>query len=242
MAAVKAVILTAFRPTPSRQRIFDFWRLWWASTGIPIFACDAGEPWSKARSINLASECASEWDVAMIADADAIVPLDQLQRCLSFVTRTGVAAWPFTRYRRLTAEGTEEVLAGRTLSESITIRPFKTDDGGLVIVPRRVWDSFGGLDPRFVGWGGEDNMLAVACRTMGGRMERTKGLGYHLWHEPARRWDDPAWPAVQTLRQRYRAVDGKPAAFLALRAESEYPVQPASAGERALGRTDAEAP
>jgi len=76
----------------------------------------------------------------------------------------------------------------------------------MLVVPRRLWDSIGGFDEGFVGWGGEDNAFWRAAEILGGAPLRVDGGIYHLYHEttdPVTRSMDPQWRANFARWRRY---------------------------------------
>jgi len=218
---VRTVILGSWRGgDPTREKALEFVRRWYAPLNLPLVMADTEGVWSKARALNNASELAGPWDVALILDLDCIVPLVQVQRAIGFVDRTGQSAWPFRQYRRLTEDATRRVYAGASPELVPWVKGFTGDDGGAFVIPRRLWDWLGGLDDRLVGWGGEDNLLSAASRALTGEPGRSKGHGYHLWHQLSLQNRDPNWPAVRDLISRYRRARHDPAAFLAIRREA----------------------
>ncbi|MFK4998906.1 galactosyltransferase-related protein [Bacillus sp. N9] len=55
--------------------------------------------------------------------------------------------------------------------------------GGINVVPRKHFETVGGFDERFVGWGGEDDAFAASLNTLCGYVKRLDATIYHLWHK-----------------------------------------------------------
>ena len=54
---------------------------------------------------------------------------------------------------------------------------------GLCILNRKTFEITGGMDERFLGWGGEDDAFDCLCQTLGGiSCFSTNDRIYHLWH------------------------------------------------------------
>jgi hypothetical protein len=53
------------------------------------------------------------------------------------------------------------------------------------VVRADVWDDIGGIDERFVGWGGEDIAFGVALRCLYGPPLEVRGALTHFWHPHA---------------------------------------------------------
>jgi len=94
---------------------------------------------------------------------------------------------PHNTINRMNPSATSRVLAGGAIGPPLAQRPYRgVLGGGVVIIRREVYDDVP-LDPRFVGWGQEDESWGIALRTLhpDGRM----GTGdlWHLWHPPGDR-------------------------------------------------------
>jgi hypothetical protein len=171
-----------------------------------------GDPdrWCKAEAV-AAGLVGSTADVIVVHDGDLWSP------GLAVAVAEGLTrrAWsvPHRKVYRLTREATVDVLAGTPLS----MRPAaaipgeryeRVHDGflggGIVALRRDLYDRIP-LDPRFVGWGHEDESWAWALRKLSGQPWRGEDRLYHLWHPPQERpsftrGSDESW----ALRQRYR--------------------------------------
>lgn len=211
---MRTVVLVPFRGgDPHRERAWAFARAQWR---LPVFVSDDGMtigPFNKSRAVNRAAAAAGDWDVAVIADADMLVPHDQVRRCAQMVHRTGRAAHPFSLLHRLSAHGTDAILNGSATNWSQHAQSSHPKvPGGVIVVPRRLWDAVGGMDERFVGWGGEDGALKTSCRVLGDGIDQVDGEAWHLWHPPApTRKAGTLYAANRALAHRYRAATTEPA-------------------------------
>ncbi len=133
------------------------------------------------------------------------------------------APWavPHIGISRLTEAATAQVLAGidpDTLEpEALEEPPYRAHPGGGIVVIRRDVYEQVPLDPRFIGWGREDDSWGLALKTLIGRPVHLRGRLWHLWHPPQPRptrthgSDDN-----EALYQRYRAANHAPARMAAL--------------------------
>jgi hypothetical protein len=217
---VNVVVLVPFGGgDPHRERAWAHARGHWEAIGTVVEGHDEGTPFSKAAAVNDAAHRAGAWDVAVITDADTIVPRSQILQGLRFVTTGSVGCWPFNRFHRLTQAATERVLAGANVSSAERSATARYAPGGVVIVGRRIWDRVRGFDTRFRGWGGEDGAFIAAVRTYG-RMITLPGPAYHLWHPHAEtRYNGPVYAANHALSRRYGLAIGRHATMDALIAE-----------------------
>jgi hypothetical protein len=97
--------------------------------------------------------------------------------------------------------------------------------GGIVVVPRTTAEQIP-PDPRFRGWGGEDESWGYALETLAGPPWRGGYDLIHLWHPPqARRTRAHGSKENTDLAAQYRAARGNRAAMIALMAGEQIDVQ-----------------
>jgi hypothetical protein len=158
-----------------------------------------GGPWCKAAAVAAALPSATG-EVLVVADADVIC--DGVATAMGAITVPPDApAWavPHRRVYRLTAAATTVVLAGGPMPDPGTAaaraagrRPEPAGveasytgvaGGGIVVLPRDLYEAVP-LDPRFVGWGQEDESWAWALTVLAGKPWRGTADLWHLWHPP----------------------------------------------------------
>lgn len=164
------------------NRLNDAWPL----ADVRVGECDG--PWCKATAINDAF-ARTDADVLVIHDADVFVSRNALADAL-MVVGSGEAPWamPHGMVYRLDATGTRYFYDHGTPKERHLARsPYRAvPGGGLIVVSRDVYLDVGGFDPRFVGWGGEDEAFGLALKTLHGDGWHASGERlWHLWHDPA---------------------------------------------------------
>lgn len=168
--------------------------------------------WCKADAVADALT-ESTADIVVIHDADVWSPATP-----AIAAHAATHGWaiPHRKVYRLTPEATLDVLTSRALgmraaSPGPVSRYERVHDGfvggGIVAVTRDVYNEVP-LDPRFVGWGHEDESWAWALRLVVGAPWRGDARCYHLWHPPQdrdgvrMRGSDESWG----LRNRYRML------------------------------------
>lgn len=158
---------------------------------LPVKRCEAlrrdeGAPWVKARAVMPAIE-ASTADLVVVVDAD--VWCDGLQDAIDAVLTGAAWAMPHRFVFRLNEPATAEVFAGATdwwALELCEVPYVGVLGGGCVVAPRQTLLDIP-LDPRFEGWGQEDESWGCALEMLLGPPKRIKRPLIHLYHPPAAR-------------------------------------------------------
>lgn len=191
-----------------RDRLWEFCRSWW-STKVPGWDITEGAspdgPFNRSAALNDAARKAGDWDVAVIIDADVVADPLQVRQAVTGALETGAVVLGFTDYHGLTPAATRRVLAGDEPTPAGRIVTKREHESSIVVVPRTAWETIGGFDERFVGWGQEDVAFAHSARLLVG-LRRVPGPVYHLWHERTRERvrSSETYKANQELGQAYR--------------------------------------
>jgi hypothetical protein len=169
-------------------------------------------PWSKGAAVAQGLSRASG-EVIVIADADSwcaqavMVEAVELARSVPWVM-------PHETVERLDAVSTRTILDRPPGDIPRGCRSYRHDapvGGGIVVARREVLEDVP-LDPRLLGWGGDDIALGFALDTLVGRHVNLGAALWHLDHRPQanrRR----AFPATEALANRYAGAVGDPIAM-----------------------------
>lgn len=170
-------------------------------------------PWCKAKAVTAALSAASG-DVLVVADADCISA--GTPAAVQAVTEGAPWSMPHKRVNRLTETSTQLVLAGAapTVELGLTQPPYiGTPAGGIVALTRQAWQLVP-IDPRFTGWGQEDESWGFALTALLGPPTRLRHDLWHLWHPPQPRLSRRIGSeAGKQLEARYRAARRDPPAM-----------------------------
>jgi hypothetical protein len=189
-------------------RNFKRVRAGWDSAGIPVFTGDCAGDWKRAWAVNAACSQATGADVLLISDSDILLddPIRQTLAACRAAMEYNAYVVAFTTLIYLDAE--EKEFWRQTLIW-----------GGVLAVPRSLFDEVGGFDWRFMGYGSEDKGFLVAASTLGGDKQRMPGLAFHLDHPEDPLRTSEASRQGNLLAERYEAADGDVQAIRAILAE-----------------------
>lgn len=195
------------------------WRSRFPGWQVVTGAAPEGE-WCKAAAITAALPEATG-DVLVLADAD--VWCEGVLQAVTAIAEGARWAIPHDKVHRLDQQSTATLLD----NTAVTGRPALAQapytgfaGGGMTVLPRATYTRIP-LDPRFAGWGQEDEAWALALTCLTGAPWRGALPLWHLWHPPQPR-DSRRWGSAEnrTLWQRYHRARFDPHAMRALLAET----------------------
>lgn len=193
---MSVVVLVPRRTDPERDAIWAWVRAWWKHwVGLPIFeGWDEGtEPFNRSAALNRAGKVAGDWEVAVIIDGDVIVPPAQVHGAVAKAKATGGPVQGYHERAHFTPLGNRAVMARRAEDTDIRVPPrdwrrllrgrLRNSCSGCYVLTRGLWETVGGWDEGFVGWGYEDVAFRIATETMAGiELAKIHGPLYHFWH------------------------------------------------------------
>lgn len=205
-------VLAPFRSDGGwRDRVFD-WITRRYQTLYPEFELCIGtnddEPFSRSKARNNAFREATG-DILIVSDADTFCSTEAVERAIQEVA-SGNYPWsiPYTVYFNLAEEATLALLAGdptvdmpEEVPESSYEHRLLTAESGVLVVSRDTWETVGGYDEGFVGWGYEDNAFVNLLHRVGIGC-RIRGSAYHMYHELAQ--DPFHHPSIDANRARFK--------------------------------------
>lgn len=183
-------VLVPYRASgPDRTAAWEHLRARWAANypTWQVVAADAPtEGWCKAAAV-AAALAQTEAPVLVIADAD--VWCDGVGAAVDEVRGGRPWAMPHHRVCRLSSLASNEVYESGLWPVHRTTYTYAQPPypgrvgGGMTVLSRELYLSTP-LDPRFVGWGQEDEAWALALRRIAGKEWRGVEDLWHLWHAP----------------------------------------------------------
>lgn len=224
-----------------RVRVWDWLRKHW-SYELPgaevVIGHSDSTPFCKTAAVNEAARNA-HGDIFIIMDADCYISTNVILQNAAKMRDSEWPLWfiPYRRFFRLTEEYTLQIIASdpqhplippnppdASIVESRERSMFGHWFGALIqMMPREAFELVGGMDERFLGWGGEDVSFARAVDTLYGRHKTSNNPVYHLWHDKigatyeTRLWfNQPNPMANNALSLKYDRAWGDPEKMRAL--------------------------
>lgn len=147
------------------------------------------QPFNKAAACNLGFQVAAA-EVLAFFDADMVISPSALLNCMKRVAAHDEVIRPFGFLTELSQVETLAFRENATLPEITGSGP---DDsrglesipacGGAFVIRAIRYRAAGGMDERFIGWGGEDNAFESALRRVGSTLKvLAQEPAFHLWH------------------------------------------------------------
>lgn len=174
--------------------------------------CHDEGAWCKALAV---ADALAQTHAEVVVVADADVWCDGLAEAVENVQAGAPWAVPHRGVHRLTEGATSQVLTGAPWEGMATCeRPYLGVLGGGIVAIRRDVLEDCPLDPRFHGWGSEDESWGMALTALHGPASRGKRPLVHLWHPPQPRVERSfGCEASRALRKRYARAIRKPEAL-----------------------------
>lgn len=232
-AALSVVTLVPRRgDNGERDRLWNFARTWWENDhpDWPIFEGveDRTGPFNRSKAINDAARQAGEWDAAVIIDADVICNPHAVAVGVQRAVEGGYVVVTHNERVMLSKAGTAKILDGYRgpwKERGMVERSWTDSVSCCVVVPRDVWDTVGGFDENFKGWGFEDTAFVVAAEFLTGKpLGFVQSECFHLHHarQPDARLNSPTYRANEARKKKYlaAAASAEPDAMQLLLAEA----------------------
>jgi hypothetical protein len=214
-------------------------RLYTGQRSMAMLSADANpaKPFSRADSRNRGASVSDEWQAVVFIDADCIVHVEILEEAIDRAIETNKVILPHDEFIGLTQEGSIKAMQEPNVARWDTAwadsdlphsdifleavgdpahiaesRQRIKKPSGVIVFPKPAWDLIGGYDPRFQGWGFEDNAILWAAEDLAWGWDRIAGRLWHLWHLPA----TDIVAEDKALFERYKQAHGNPRAMQSL--------------------------
>lgn len=204
-------VIFPYRPSDSHREaalrhVFGLYQAWRPEWGLKVSVDISDGPWSKGGVIWKAA-LRSRADILVIADAD--VWCNSVANAVQAVHDGALWAAPHVHgyVNRITREGTAAIYGGGDWKQPLLEQHRPMPGGGILVLPRLTYLQCP-IDPRFLGWGQEDESWHRAlCCLIGEPAPWGTDPLHHLWHPTPERLDrrhgsTEGW----ALSKRYRAA------------------------------------
>lgn len=217
-------VIIPFQPDGGqRDRVLGYVVKRWVQAGYDpsVGQSNPDEPWCKSRAVGTMFD-ATDAEILILVDADVWCDENAILNAVTQVD-TGGYDWaiPHGSVYRLDETSTNAIINGGPLLGTTERVPYLGIEGGGLVVIRRTLYEQAPIDPRFIGWGHEDQAAGVAWRTLAGAPWRGEAKLWHLWHAPAPRLQAGTGSREsRLLLMRYLECQNRPDAMRSLIAEA----------------------
>lgn len=216
---VGVVIPTRTTGDPWREKALEWVRRWYAEKHpeLPVVLGEIPEDdeWSKGAAVAGGIEQLGPVDVLVLADGDSVILEPEVLSNAIHLVSSGRASWivPHRIVYRLREAETARLHAdpaAKPRPGAVVRTPYAGPaGGGITVLSSDAFRRVGGIDRRFLGWGGEDVAFGWALATVVAPVTRLQGRLLHLWH-PHPAPDLRGSPASEALVARWREARGYP--------------------------------
>jgi len=172
----KPDVIIPWNGKADRKQAYEMTKKYWETLGYNVITgYSRNKIWSKGLACDKGVK-KSHSRVIIICDADIVCQPELVEKAVSMIEQKKAAlVIPFTRLHNLDQD-----------FRVVRTRQFRGRAGGCCVMLRSTYDAVGGIDPRFIDWGGEDWALCWAVETLVGRVCTLEGEAWHYYHpEPA---------------------------------------------------------
>ncbi len=171
-----------------RDRLFD-WLVRYYTEHCPeaeiVSTPPGGGEINRSRLRNQAVALATTGNLCIL-DADCLLSPDLIRKGFARLQESGANLVQLGGVVRLTEATTAAILAGDDWSQAVATDPninrVYPPQGFTYWIQRHIFNTAGGFDEQFEGWGAEDEAFRFAVDTICGTAIRIPGMSYHLWH------------------------------------------------------------
>ena len=173
-------------------------------------------PFNKSWGMNVASK-QSSGEILVVSDCDMIVRAADMQRAVDACESELDAVRPYGLLIDVTADESEVYMQYGELPDVPAEargydRAYASEAlcmaGGIFITRREFYNSIGGMDERFSGWGGEDDAMSIKLQGMSRKVAIAKNaIAWHLWHPREERYKHDGYQENSRLLQQYKSLN-----------------------------------
>lgn len=185
---MKLGLVIPWREQPSRIKPLQAVLHWYETNlgDIEIFYSDRpGEYWNASASRNDGVKRAQEahCDVIIINDGDTIPEIEPLMEAIENCQTDNMIHNPYRLCKYFDKEMTDKILDGAD-AKLLKHTLYTEANGGIYVCTPKAWWSVGGMDEKFMQWGGEDSAFELAHTIIkGNKLIKHDGYIYCLGHD-----------------------------------------------------------
>ena len=148
-------------------------------------------PFNKSWGLNVGYQL-SDGEVLVITDADMLLTADDLERAVAAIEHSMDIVRPYHSLIDMSFQQTKTYIETNVLPEQPETaqgfdRSYVSETiclaGGVFVIRRVFFETIGGCDEAFFGWGGEDDALSIRAEALTSKSVISRDAkAWHLWH------------------------------------------------------------
>lgn len=197
---MKQQIIIPWRDTDCiyRRKHFDFLVDYYSQEFDIVIGDNEGE-FNRSAARNAGVEKSTS-ELSVLIDADNFIKHENIYEAIELAKKNNALVKPFKFFGYITEESTEsfyEFFGILDIKYNFINDPQKGFTGGAYVMKKSLWQSIGGMDEGFIGWGAEDDAFHLLVEKKLGRVLYGSGMDIHLYHPAYRVTSDYNYQKLQ---------------------------------------------
>lgn len=166
-----------------RRKHFDFLVDYYSKEFDIVIGDNEGE-FNRSAARN-AGVNKSTSEISVVIDADNFIKHENIYYAINLAKQKNSLIKPFKFFGYITEESTENFYKFFDILDiqyNFINEPQKGFTGGAYVMKKSLWQSIGGMDEGFIGWGAEDDAFHILANDKLGKIIYGEGTDIHLYH------------------------------------------------------------
>lgn len=138
--------------------------------------------------------------ISVVIDADNFIKHQNIYEAIELAKQKNALVKPFRYFGYITEESTDKFYEFFGLADihyDFINEPQRGFTGGAYVMKKSLWQSIGGMDEGFIGWGAEDDAFHILVEKKLGKIFYGSGTDIHLYHPAYRVTSDYNYQKLQ---------------------------------------------
>jgi predicted glycosyltransferase involved in capsule biosynthesis len=181
-----------------RRKHFDFLVDYYSQEFDVILGDNEGD-FNRSAARNAGVEKSTS-AISVVIDADNFIKHQHIYEAIELAKQKNALVKPFKYFGYITEESTDKFYEFFGLADihyDFINEPQRGFTGGAYVMKKSLWQSIGGMDEGFIGWGAEDDAFHIIVEKKLGKIFYGSGTDIHLYHPAYRVTSDYNYQKLQ---------------------------------------------